>query len=88
VREGRDRCARRCWHRLPADLTGARVLDAGCGRADDAIELALRGAEVVAVDISPSLVEIAEARLPQDLRAQVTFSRATCSPRAGPRSTT
>lgn len=41
---------------LPNDLTGARVLDAGCGTGMLAVDLALRGAHVVAVDLSPTLV--------------------------------
>lgn len=39
-----------------ADLIGPRVLDAGCGTGLLAVDLALRGAEVVAVDLSPTLV--------------------------------
>jgi magnesium-protoporphyrin O-methyltransferase len=49
-----------------ADLRGLRVLDAGCGTGLMTAELAARGAEVVAVDISPQLVEIARTRLPED----------------------
>jgi magnesium-protoporphyrin O-methyltransferase len=43
----------------------ARVLDAGCGTGAMTEELARRGAEVVAIDISPQLVEIAEKRMPE-----------------------
>ena len=74
VRAGRDRMRDLMLSRLPADLTGHRVLDAGCGAGQMTIELAQRGAEVLATDISPSLVEIAEARLPDALRAQVEFT--------------
>ena len=38
------------------------------------IELAARGAEVVAIDISPSLVEIARKRTPDTLAQNVTFT--------------
>ena len=38
------------------------------------IELAQRGAQVLATDISPALVQIAESRLPDELRPQVTFA--------------
>ena len=38
---------------LPADLTGRRILDAGCGTGALAIEAARRGAHVVAVHQSP-----------------------------------
>ena len=73
VRAGRDRMRDVMLSRLPSDLTGKRVLDAGCGAGQMTEELARRGAEVVAVDISPSLVEIAEQRLPEALKAHVTF---------------
>jgi magnesium-protoporphyrin O-methyltransferase len=74
VREGRDRMRATMLARLPEDLTGARVLDAGCGTGLMTAELAARGAEVVAVDISPRLVEIAAARLPEAHRARVTLA--------------
>lgn len=74
VREGRDRMRALMLSRLPADLRGARVLDAGCGAGQMTAELAARGADVVAVDISPALIEIARARLPERHRAQVTFA--------------
>jgi magnesium-protoporphyrin O-methyltransferase len=74
VRRGRDAMRAQMLARLPEDLRGARVLDAGCGAGQMTHELALRGAEVVAVDISPSLLQIAETRLPQHLRGQVQFS--------------
>ncbi|MHA7826097.1 MAG: magnesium protoporphyrin IX methyltransferase [Roseovarius sp.] len=73
VRRGRDEMRARMLSRLPDDLRGARVLDAGCGAGQMAAELAARGADVVAVDISPSLVEIAAARLPEGLPGQVRF---------------
>jgi magnesium-protoporphyrin O-methyltransferase len=74
VREGRDRMRAIMLSRLPQDLTGKRVLDAGCGTGTMTEELARRGAEVVAIDISPSLVEIASNRLAPDLAAHVTFT--------------
>ena len=73
VREGRDRMRAVMLSRLPADLTGRRVLDAGCGTGLVTAELAARGAEVVAVDIAPQLIEIARQRLPADLNGRVTF---------------
>ena len=73
VREGRDRMRAIMMGRLPHDLTGMRILDAGCGAGQMTAELAARGADVVAVDISPSLVEIARNRLPADRANKVTF---------------
>jgi magnesium-protoporphyrin O-methyltransferase len=52
---------------LPQDLRGKRVLDAGCGTGALAIDLARRGAHVVAIDLSPTLVQLARERAPQDL---------------------
>ena len=43
---------------LLPDLEGKRVLDAGCGPGHYAEELLRRGAEVVAVDVTPEMVEI------------------------------
>lgn len=60
--------ARRPWFnkeyrfRLLGPLAGHRVLDVGCGTGDNAILLALAGAEVTGVDVSPRSVELAEAR--------------------------
>jgi magnesium-protoporphyrin O-methyltransferase len=48
---------------LPADLQGRRVLDAGCGTGALALELAQRGAAVVAVDLSHTLVNLARERI-------------------------
>lgn len=73
VRQGRDAMRAQMLDRLPYDLTGARILDAGCGAGQMTAELAARGADVLAVDISPSLIAIARKRLPVDLTAHVQF---------------
>ncbi|MCW1920186.1 magnesium protoporphyrin IX methyltransferase [Rhodobacter sp. KR11] len=73
VREGRDRMRALMLGQLPADLTGMRVLDAGCGTGLMTAELALRGAKVVAADISPKLIAIAADRLDPSLRSKVRF---------------
>lgn len=67
VRAGRDRMRANLLSWLPADLSGRRVLDAGCGTGALAVEAARRGADVVAVDLSPTLLQHAEERLPADL---------------------
>ncbi|ETX29663.1 magnesium protoporphyrin IX methyltransferase [Roseivivax isoporae] len=73
VRRGRDAMRARLLDALPADLSGARVLDAGCGAGQATRALAERGAEVVAADLSPQLLSLAEARLPEALRRRVSF---------------
>lgn len=67
VRAGRDRMRATLLSFLPADLRGARILDAGCGTGALAVEAARRGADVTAVDISPTLIGIARERLPEKL---------------------
>jgi len=62
VRAGRDRMRATILGWLPRDLHGARILDAGCGTGAFALEAAARGAEVVAVDLSPRLIDVAIAR--------------------------
>ena len=67
VRAGRDRMRGTLLSFLPQDLRGARILDAGCGTGALAVEAAKRGADVTAVDISPTLIGIAKERLPEKL---------------------
>ena len=74
VREGRDAMREALLAILPTDLTGARVLDAGCGAGQMAMELASRGAEVVAIDISPSLLDVARRRTPEVLKARISYA--------------
>ncbi|MBS0558530.1 MAG: magnesium protoporphyrin IX methyltransferase [Proteobacteria bacterium] len=62
VRAGRDGMRATLLDWLPADLTGRRILDAGCGTGALAVAAARRGAEVVAIDLSPTLVELARER--------------------------
>jgi magnesium-protoporphyrin O-methyltransferase len=62
VRAGRDAMRATLLSWLPADLSGRRILDAGCGTGALALEAAKRGAHVVAIDISPQLVALAQQR--------------------------
>ncbi len=71
VRAGRDRMRATLLGWLPADLHGRRILDAGCGTGALAVEAAKRGADVVAIDLSATLVKLAAERLPAGLN--VTF---------------
>lgn len=67
VRAGRDKMRATLLSFLPQDLRGCRLLDAGCGTGALAVEAAKRGADVTAVDISPTLIGIAKERLPDRL---------------------
>ena len=69
VRAGRERMRDILLGWLPDDLRGVRILDAGCGTGAFAAEAARRGARVVAIDLSPSLIELARQRIPQELGA-------------------
>ncbi len=62
VRAGRERMRATLLAWLPEDLHGCRVLDAGCGTGAASIELARRGADVVAVDVAATLVNLASER--------------------------
>lgn len=73
VRAGRDDMRRLLLGALPQDLSGARVLDAGCGTGQAACELAARGASVLAVDISPSLLDVARRRTPPALASRIDY---------------
>jgi magnesium-protoporphyrin O-methyltransferase len=74
VRAGRDEMRATLLGWLPADLTGKRLLDAGCGTGMLALEAARRGAQVYAVDLSPTLIENARERLPAELAGRVEFA--------------
>lgn len=65
VRAGRDRMRSTLLSWLPTDLRGRRLLDAGCGTGALAVEAARRGAEVLAIDLSPTLVDLARERQPR-----------------------
>lgn len=74
VRQGRDEMRRTLVGWLPDDLRGAHILDAGCGTGALAVELAQRGATVVAIDLSPKLITLARERYPERIgEGRVTF---------------
>ncbi len=62
VRAGRDQMRGTLLGWLPDDMRGLRLLDAGCGTGALAMEAAQRGADVVAIDLSPTLVQLARER--------------------------
>jgi len=67
VRAGRDEMRGTLLGWLPGDLTARRVLDAGCGTGALSLEAAQRGAQVLAIDLSPTLTALARERLPARL---------------------
>ncbi len=73
VRAGRDEMRGLLLASLPDDLRGAHILDAGCGAGQMSCELAARGATVIGVDISPSLLEVAKKRTPKELAEKITY---------------
>lgn len=48
---------------LLGDIRGRTVLDFGCGSGQSAVALRARGARLIALDISPHLLEVARKRL-------------------------
>ncbi len=75
VRAGRDRMRATLLGWLPEDLSERRLLDAGCGTGALAVAAARRGADVLAVDVAASLLDVARQRAPQDLApGQITFT--------------
>lgn len=73
VRRGRNEMRALLLDWLGADLTGRRILDAGCGTGALAIEAARRGADVVAIDIAGSLVGVAAERTPAGLSGALEY---------------
>ncbi|MEM7610485.1 MAG: magnesium protoporphyrin IX methyltransferase [Pseudomonadota bacterium] len=64
VRAGRNEMRDTLLSWLPQDMRGLRLMDAGCGTGALSVIAAERGAEVLAVDVSPTLVELAAERTP------------------------
>ena len=67
VRKGRDEMRDLLLSTLPSDMHGMRLLDAGCGTGALAVVAAQRGADVVAIDVSHGLIDIAQKRAPSHL---------------------
>jgi magnesium-protoporphyrin O-methyltransferase len=76
VRAGRDEMRNTLLSWLPANMRGARLLDAGCGTGALSIAAARRGARVVAIDLSATLVSVARQRMPVDLDPSMIDFRA------------
>jgi magnesium-protoporphyrin O-methyltransferase len=73
VRAGRDRMRATLLGFLPDDLHGATVLDAGSGTGALATLAAARGANVTAIDLSPTLVNLARERATADSVGTLRF---------------
>jgi magnesium-protoporphyrin O-methyltransferase len=73
VRAGREQMRSNLIARLPESLSGKRILDAGCGTGALALELANKGASVVAIDLSPNLIELAKERISPADRQNIDF---------------
>lgn len=73
VREGRDAMRSTLLNWLPQDLSGMRLLDAGCGPGMLSMEAAKRGARVVGVDLSETLIDVAKERTPPALRSDIDY---------------
>ena len=73
VRAGRQEMRELLLSRLPKDLTDYSILDAGCGTGQMSIDLGMRGAKVLGIDISANLIGIARKRLPRELKSRVNF---------------
>ena len=75
VREGRARMRALMLSRLPDDLSGWRILDAGCGTGAMSVELARRGADVLGIDLAPEIIRFAQETLPADIGpGRITFA--------------
>lgn len=57
--------------RLAGDITGKRVLDAGCGHGPLMAAMRDRGALVAGFDLSPAMIGIAQSRLGSDSAVRV-----------------
>jgi magnesium-protoporphyrin O-methyltransferase len=62
VRAGRDAMRSTLLSYLPEDLGRSRILDAGCGTGALSREAAGRGAAVLAIDLSPTLIRLGVER--------------------------
>jgi ubiquinone/menaquinone biosynthesis C-methylase UbiE len=66
---------------MPGDLHGQQVLEIGCGMGLHALELARRGANVHAIDLTEGAVEATQARMKEfDMDAEVRCADAESLP--------
>jgi demethylmenaquinone methyltransferase/2-methoxy-6-polyprenyl-1,4-benzoquinol methylase len=70
---GQDRRWKRRLVGLAGPLTCRRVLDLACGTGDIALAASAAGADVIALDITPRMIEIARAKVPEPGGRPVRF---------------
>jgi magnesium-protoporphyrin O-methyltransferase len=74
VRAGRNSMRDTLLSWLPSDMRGLGLLDAGCGTGALAVEAASRGAQVLAIDVSPTLISLAQERSQETGLQNVSFA--------------
>jgi len=74
VRKGREEMRNTLAGWLPRDLTGWRILDAGCGAGILSLELMERGADGVGIDLSAQMISFARKRAFERQAAQPDIS--------------
>lgn len=67
VRAGRDSMRDTLLSWLPHDMRQTSLFDAGCGTGALSVAAARRGARVTGVDVSASLIKLANERAPKDV---------------------
>lgn len=67
VRAGRDSMRDTLLSWLPQNMRAASLFDAGCGTGALSVAAARRGARVTGVDVSASLIKLANERAPKDV---------------------
>lgn len=67
VRAGRDSMRDTLLSWLPQEMQSASLFDAGCGTGALSVAAARRGARVTGVDVSASLIKLANERAPKDV---------------------
>jgi 2-polyprenyl-3-methyl-5-hydroxy-6-metoxy-1,4-benzoquinol methylase len=74
----RRRFSKEYYFRVLGSLSGKTVLDVGCGDGVNAINLAMLGATVTGIDISPGAIELAKRRA--EINGMSDRVRFVCSP--------
>ncbi|GAA0787243.1 magnesium protoporphyrin IX methyltransferase [Roseibium denhamense] len=83
VRQGREAMRSTLASWLPQDLSGWRILDAGCGSGVLSMELMGRGADVVGIDLSAQMVSFARQRAAEQIGRTNTSPAGTVTFKSG-----